>query len=273
MFTQTAMQAFRSVLAALLICSVFPGCSAVEENKVDASVLTAVEENKIDASVLAAARTQSTISVVIYLRDKPPSKQISDAVKAQFKPEIEAKSAEIRDRIRPWGKHALPPDVKAEVRAMQESLDRLTGQMRQEIGRRLKNHVAASQQRVRTAIENAGGTVYAEVAFVNLMGARLPATAVSQIAALNDVRRIGLDATPPPALEGSAQIIYAPSFWNAGYNGVGDTTLILLRETAWKVSVPICAQKWRVNSSKDIPISQNLPEIMGRSGNDSLYKC
>ena len=198
MFTQTAMQAFRSVLAALLICSVFPGCFAVEENMVDASVLTAVEENKIDASVLKAAQTQTTVSVAIYLQDQPPSKQISDAVKAEFQPEIEAKSAEIRDRIRPWGKHALPPDVKAEVRVMQESLDRLTHQMHREIGRRLKNYVAPSQQRVRTAIENAGGTVYAQVALGNSMGARLPATAVTQIAALDDVRWIKLDIAPVP---------------------------------------------------------------------------
>ena len=115
MFAQTTMQVFRSVLAALLICSIFHGCSAVEENKVDASVLTAVEENKIDASVLAAARTQSTISVAIYLQDQPPSKQISDAVKAQFQPDIEAKSAEIRDRIRPFRRRnqALPAECQS----------------------------------------------------------------------------------------------------------------------------------------------------------------
>ena len=42
MFTQNAMQAFRSVVVALLICSVFPRwCAAQEESKVDASVLTA----------------------------------------------------------------------------------------------------------------------------------------------------------------------------------------------------------------------------------------
>ena len=187
MFTQTAMRAFRSVVVALLIFSVFPRWSAVEENKVD-------------ASVLAAARTQSTISVAIYLQDQPPSKQISDAVKAQFQPNIEAKSAEIRDRIRPFSRRnqALPPNVKAEVRVMQESLDRLTHQMRREIGRRLKNYVAPSQQRVRTAIEKAGGTVYAEVSLGNIIGARLPATAVNQIAALDDVRRIALDTPPPP---------------------------------------------------------------------------
>ena len=208
MFTQTAMQAFRSVFVALLIGSVFPRWSAADESKVDASVRT-------------AAQTQSTVSVAIYLGDKPPSGQISEEVKARFQPDIRAKSAEIRDRIRPFSRRnqALPPNVKAEVRVMHESLDRQTGQMRQEIGRRLKNRVAASQQRVRTAIENAGGTVHAQVALGNLMGAQLPATAVTQIAALDDVRRIGLDTTPPPALEGSAPIIYAPSFWNAGYDG------------------------------------------------------
>ena len=208
MFTQTAMQAFRSVFVALLIISVFPRWCAAQGDKVDASVRTAAE-------------TQSMVSVSISLRDKPPSKQISDAVKAEFEPNIEAKATEIRDRIRPFSRRnqALPPNVKAEVRVMHESLDRQTGQMRREIGRRLKNRVAASQQRVRTAIENAGGTVHAQVALGNLMGAQLPATAVTQIAALDDVRRIGLDTTPPPALEGSAPIIYAPSFWNAGYDG------------------------------------------------------
>ena len=81
---------------------------------------------------------------------------------------------------------------------MHQSLDRQTGQMRREIGRRLKNYVAPSQQRVRTEIENAGGTVYAEVSIDNSMGARLPATAVNQIAALDDVRWIGLDTAPVP---------------------------------------------------------------------------
>ena len=209
MFTQNAMRAFRSVFVALLIISVFPRWCAAQE------------ESKVDASVLKAAQTQSTVSVAIYLQDKPPSRQISEEVKARFQPKIRAKSTEIRNRIRPFsrGNQTLPPNVKAEVRVMHESLDTQTGQMQQEIGRRLKNHVAASQQRVRQAIENAGGTVHAEVALVNMMGARLPATAVNQIAALNDVRRIGLDTTPPPALEGSAQIIYASRFWDAGYDG------------------------------------------------------
>ena len=208
MFIQNPMQAFRSVFVALLIGSVFPRWCAADESKVDASVRT-------------AAQTQSTVSVAIYLQDEPPSGQISEEVKTRFQPNIRAKSTEIRNRIRPFtrGNQALPPNVKAEVGVMHESLDTQTRQMRREIGRRLKNHVAASQQRVRTAIENAGGTVHAQVALGNLMGAQLPATAVTQIAALDDVRRIGLDTTPPPALEGSAPIIYAPSFWNAGYDG------------------------------------------------------
>ena len=97
MFTQNVTQAFRSVLAALLICSVFPTWSAAQKNKVD-------------ASVLAAAKTQSTVSVAIYLQDKPPSKKISEAVKAQFQPNINAKAVEIRNKIRPFRRQnqALP---------------------------------------------------------------------------------------------------------------------------------------------------------------------
>ena len=44
MFTQTVMQAFRSVFVALLIGSVFPRWCAAQESKVDASVLTAAAD-------------------------------------------------------------------------------------------------------------------------------------------------------------------------------------------------------------------------------------
>ena len=251
MFTQNAMQAFRSVLVALLIISVFPRWCAAEESKVDASVLTAFQ-------------TQSTISVAIYLQDKPPSRQISDAVKTRFQPDINAKSTEVRDRIRPFRRQnrALPTNVKTEVRVMHESLDTQTGQMRREIGRRLKNHVAASQQRVRTEIENAGGTVYAQVALGNIMGARLPATAVSQIAALNDVRRIELDTAPVPALEGSAQIIYASRFWDDEYDG-GRYDVAILEEQGVEDEHPYLRSK---SAGKLIERFPNDPEPTGNHG-------
>ena len=251
MFIQNPMQAFRSVFVALLIGCVFPRWCAADESKVDASVLTALQ-------------TQSTVSVAISLRDKPPSGPISKAVKAQFRPDIDAKSAEIRARIRPFHQRnqALPPNVKAEVGVMHESLDRQTRQMRREIGRRLKNHVAASQQRVRTAIENAGGTVYAEVALGNLMGAQLPATAVNQIAALNDVRRIGLGTTPPSALEGSAQIIYASRFWDAGYDG-GRYDVGILENSGVEDEHPYLRSK---AAGKLIERKPNEPEPTGEEG-------
>ena len=208
MFTQNARQALRSVFVALLIGCICPTWSIAQESKVDAEVRTALQ-------------TQSTVSVAIYLRDKPPSRQISDAVKAEFYPNINAKSDEIRKRIRPFHQHnqALPANVKAEVREMHESLDRQTGQMRREIGRRLDNYVAPSQQRVRTVIENAGGTVYAQLALGNIIGAQLSATGVTRVAASEDVERIELDPVVVPALAHSAPIIYAPRFWDAGYDG------------------------------------------------------
>ena len=208
MFTQIVMQGFRSVFVALLVISVFP-------------MLCVADESKIDARVRTALQTQSTVAVAISLKDKPPCKEISDAVAADLEPNIEAKAAEIRNRIRPFTRQnrALPPNVRAEVRVMHESLDRQTGQMRREIGRQLKNYVAASQQLVRTAIEDEEGTVYAEVAISNVIGAQLSDSAVTEIAALDEVERIELDPVVAPDLADSAKIIYAPRFWDAGSDG------------------------------------------------------
>ena len=251
MFTQTAMQAFRFVFVALLIFAVLARWCAADESKVDASVLTALQ-------------TESTVSVVISLQDEPPSGQISEEVKTRFQPNIRAKSTEIRNRIRPFRRRnqALPTNVKAEVGVMHESLDTQTRQMRREIGRRMKDRVAPSQQRVRTAIEKAGGTVYAQVALGNIMGARLPATAVNQIAALNDVRRIGLDTTPPSALEGSAQIIYASRFWDAGYDG-GRYDVGILEATGVEDEHPYLRSK---AAGKLIERFPNGPEPTGEDG-------
>ncbi len=159
--------------------------------------------------------------MTIYLQDKPPSREIAQAVKVQFYPNINTTSRDIRNKIRPFlqQKQPLPANVKAEVRALHENLDNQTRQMRQEIGQQLWNRVADGQQRVREAIENAGGTVHAQISLSNNIGARLPAAAVNQIAGLPEVERIGLDTPPPPALNGSAQVISASSFWNAGYDG------------------------------------------------------
>ena len=251
MFTQIVMQAFRSVFVALLIISVFP-------------MLCGADENKVDASVRTALQTQSTVAVAISLEDKPPSGQISEEVKAEFYPTITAKAAEIRNRIRPFTRQnrALPRHVKEAVRVMHESLDRQTHQMRQEIGQRLKNRVSASQQLVRTAIENAGGTVYAQVALGNIMGAQLSDSAVTQIAALPEVERIELDTTPPPALEGSAQIIYAPRFWNAGYDG-GVYDVAIVEEEGVEDEHPHLRSK---AAGKLIEREPNEPEPTGSHG-------
>ena len=61
--------------------------------------------------------------------------------------------------------------------------------------------------------------VYAQIALGNLIGARLSDSAVTQIAALDEVERIGLATVPVPDLAGSAQIIYAPRSWDAGFHG------------------------------------------------------
>ena len=115
--------------------------------------------DKVDASVLKAAETQSTVAVAIYLQDEPPSKQISEEVKTRFRPNIRAKSTEIRNRIRSFRstetsastecqsggagdarkpRDADPADATRDWTAAEESC------------------VAASQQRVRTSDRECG---------------------------------------------------------------------------------------------------------------------
>ena len=89
--------------------------------------------------------------------------------------------------------------------------------------------VSAGQERVREAIENAGGTVYAQVAVTNTVGAELPANAVVQIAGLAEVESIGLEIEGQPTLAHSVAAINAASFWNAGFDGGNYDIAILER--------------------------------------------
>ena len=91
--------------------------------------------------------------------------------------------------------------------------------MRKEIRTQIWNRVSAAQGRVRAAIENVGGTVYAQVAVTNTIGAELPADVIVQIAGLAEVESIGLETEGQPALAHSVAAINAASFWDAGFDG------------------------------------------------------
>jgi hypothetical protein len=109
------------ILAALLIGCIFP-------TKAFAQL------NKIEQAVLDAARVQETVEVIIRLQEQP-NRAIVSAVKAQFYPNIEAKSLQIRDKVRPFRQQGqpLPLNVKAEVRVLHTEFDNETRQMRNEI--------------------------------------------------------------------------------------------------------------------------------------------
>jgi serine protease AprX len=207
MFAINFRQVLPLILAALLIGCIFP-------------TGTFAQLDKIEQAVLDAARVQETVEVIIRLQERP-NREIVSAVKAQFYPNIEATSRQIRDKIRPFRQQGqpLPLNVKGEVRALHEALDNETQQMRKEIYTQIWNRVSAAQGRVREAIENAGGTVYAQVAVTNTVGAELPANVVAQIAGLAEVESIGLETEGQPALAHSVAAINAASFWNAGFDG------------------------------------------------------
>ena len=215
MLSRYPMQAFRYILAVLIISSIF-------------STGAFAQGGKIAPAVLAAAQEQETVSVVIRLQDQP-SRQIAQAVQAQFFPNIEATAREIRNRVRPFRqqKQALPVDVQAEVRALNENLDSTTDQMRRDIYTQIWNRVSGGQQRVREALEKLGGTVQAQIAVTNAIGAEIPADVVNQIALLPEVRWIGKTSEPISLLDYSVPTIKASSFWDDGYTGgVHDVAIV-----------------------------------------------
>ena len=124
-------------------------------------------------------------------------------------------------------KQALPVDVQAEVRALNENLDSTTDQMRRDIYTQIWNRVSGGQQRVREAIEKLGGTVQAQIAVTNAIGAEIPADVVNQIALLPEVRWIGKTSEPISLLDYSVPTIKASSFWDDGYTGgVHDVAIV-----------------------------------------------
>jgi uncharacterized lipoprotein YmbA len=121
MFAMNFRQALPFILAALLIGCIFP-------------TKTFAQLDKIEQAVLDAARVQETVEVIIRLQERP-NREIVSAVKAQFYPNIEAKSLQIRDKVRPFRQQGqpLPLNVKAEVRVLHTEFDNETRQMRNEI--------------------------------------------------------------------------------------------------------------------------------------------
>ncbi len=127
---------FRHVLTSLLVV-LLVGCIF--------SNWTLAQEGKIDPNVLVAAQAGGTIAVGIRLQDQPSS-EIAPAVHAQFIPTLDAISLGIRNKTLPFHQQGqpLPENVKQEVKALQEDLDRESSQMCAEIEAQLWNRVSGS---------------------------------------------------------------------------------------------------------------------------------
>jgi hypothetical protein len=182
--------------------------------------LSFAADGKVHPDVIAAAQQFEKVEVIIRLQDQS-GHEIAQTVKGQHIPAIDAISSEVRNLERPFLAQdlPLPDDVRQQVKALLEEMDRLTMQMRQDIRAQVWARISNEQQRVREAIENAGGTVHAQIVILNAIGAQLPSDVVNQIASLPEVRFIELDVEGEPELNNSVPTIHASTFWNAGYTG------------------------------------------------------
>ena len=146
-------------------------------------------DEKVHPDVIAAAQQFEKVEVIIRLQDQS-SHEVAQAVKAQHIPGIDVISREVRALARPFHeqKLPLPDDVRQQVKVLLEDLDNLTMQMRRDIRAQVWARISNEQGRVREAIENAGGTVQAQIVIINSIAAQLPSDVVNQIALLPEVR-------------------------------------------------------------------------------------
>ena len=208
MFTINFRQVLTSLFVALLIGCMFSN-----------GVLA--QEGKIAASVLIAAQKQEMVPVMIRLQDQS-GHEIGLAVQSQFTPILDGISDRIEDKIRPFHeqRRPLPPNVEQEIKALHEELEAINQQMQNEIYTQIWNRISGAQQRVREAIENAGGKVGAQIVALNAIGASLPAKAVNAVALLPEISSVELDATEKgKELDVSVPTMGSSRFWNAGFTG------------------------------------------------------
>ncbi|RMF90051.1 MAG: hypothetical protein D6733_04875, partial [Methanobacteriota archaeon] len=180
------------------------------------------------------------VSVNIVLVDQPLH-DVSKAVKEKHEKELEVSESRIKsivERARKGeaaGKKAMTLSVederkkdlygalttaeKDEIEREKEKLKQVKRQVVKETIDATRGLIKPGQDRVRRAVEKAGGTVTYEGSFVNIVSATVPVDALPAIAALPDVAFIEKSKVYHALLDTATGSVYAQTFWNAGYNG------------------------------------------------------
>lgn len=191
---------------------------------------------RIDPTLERMAAQQTSLPVVIVFGDQPQRK-IARELNAKYEGEIDALAARVRgiyDKYLPkenlegedkeieqsklLSQYVTDADKK-EIRALNESREKLMRELRQTIGREAGVAVAESQKIYVERIKSLGVKVKESYATLNAISAQIPSASLKELAAMPGVAEVVYNTPGKPELSNQVQSLGADTWWASGFDG------------------------------------------------------
>ncbi len=222
----------RAVLIAIACYS--SATLADDDRKTETPVVESVL--RIDPTLERLAAQQTSLPVIIVFGEQPQRKIARD-LSTKYEPNIDALAARVRgiyDKYLPketmegkdkeieksklLSQYVTDADKK-EIRSLNEQRDKLTSELRHQIGRESAAAVADVQKLYVDRIAHLGAKVQERYATLNAVSAEIPASALKEIANLDGVAEVFYNAPGKEELNTQAQSLGATTWWSSGYDG------------------------------------------------------
>ena len=164
-----------------------------------------------------------TLDVILFLKHQPQLR-IAAAIKAVYRPQREALWEESQEILRRYTKEApglsaLPPEARSRLQELSLQRERLIHQMRQEIAAAIRAEVEPLENEVAQEVAALGGRVKYRYLTMTAVAARIPASALQEIADHPLIAHVSPDRLMKAHLAISTHAMVVDSFWNNGETG------------------------------------------------------
>jgi len=177
--------------------------------------------DKIDPEMWRAAQVAGVIRVMIVLTEQP-QRNIVARHEELARARVEAALNRYREMLARAGQTST-----AEVGTAWAELEEIQRQTRQAAAAEIASELAPSQKALDAVLAQVGAKVLRRYQAINVVAAEAPAWALGAIASHPLVAKMHLPSTLMPQLRFSVPELGAPSFWNSGFTGVGQTVGLL----------------------------------------------
>ena len=227
---------FHPLTRAVLIAIACYASTTLADNDRKTEIPTVESVVRIDPALERLAAQQASLPVIIVFGEQPQRK-IARALNEKYEPNIEALAGRVRsiydkylpketmegkdvevERGKLLSQYVTDADKK-EIRALNEQRDKLTSELRQQIGRESALAVADVQKLYVDRIAHLGAKVQERYVTLNAVSAEIPTAALKEIANLDGVAVVVYNAPGKEELNTQAQSLGATSWWSSGYDG------------------------------------------------------